>query len=134
MNAYPPAAEVVDAHLSQSLEGMRASMEKGFDRVERRIDEMATKEAVNAHIKRLDERDNSIENKVDNGFREVRDEMKAGFTSIEKRDIERDRAALAKDEIRDKNVKQRVTWLIAGAGIVLTAVQLIIRFAFPESG
>lgn len=137
MNAYPLASEAVDTHLSKSIDGLQRSTEQGLDRIERRIDNMATKDAVEAHVARLDQRDDHLESRMITGFDSVKSEMTAGFASVaardaerdaatEKREIARDQAAKDRDEERDKKFTRRMTWTLTAVGILISVIQFVL--------
>ena len=90
-------------------------MEKGFDRVERRIESMASKEVLTAEVSRLDQRVDHVESTVETGFQELR-----------ARDEERDKAAVARDAVRDKKFAQRMTWTISVVALVWAVSQFFL--------
>src|SRR5690554_8005936 len=110
MNVPPSSGESIDNYLSQSIEGLRGSMEKGFDRVERRIETMVSREVLTAEVNRLDQRDDHLESTMEAGFKEVESKMEAGFLDLRARDTERDQAAEARDAKRDATFARRMTW------------------------
>lgn len=122
---YPPASEAVDNHLAGAIEGLRGSMETGFDRVERRLDSMATKDAFNSEIARLDQRDAHLEDKMKTGFETLQDRMSEGFESIAERDRTRDAEAKKHDAVRDKKFARRMTWTISIVGLAFGAFQWV---------
>ena len=135
--SYPPAAEIADGHLSKAIDTLQRGVEQGFVRIESRIGESATKDAVEAHVARLDQRDDHIESRMDAGFDAVKKEMSTGFAGVaardaerdlaqEKREIARDTAAKERDEARDKKFAQRMTWTLTIVGIAFTAFQIFI--------
>ena len=111
----------MDNYLSQSIEGLRGSMEKGFDRVERRIETMVSREVLTAEVSRLDQRDDHLESTMEAGFKEVESKMEAGFSEMRSRDTERDKAAEARDAKRDATFARRMTWTLTGVGLVVAA-------------
>lgn len=126
MNPYPPASEAVDTHLSKAIDTLQRSTEQGIGRIETRIGEMATKDAVEAHVARLDQRDDHIELRMTAGFDSVKSEMSAGFGAITARDAERDKAAEKRDEARDSKFARRMTWTLTGMGLVWGVIQFFI--------
>lgn len=137
MNPYPPAAEAVDTHLSKSIENLQRATEQGIGRIETRMGEMATKEAVAAHVARLDQRDDHLESRMMTGLDSVKSEMTAGFASVaardaerdaatEKREIARDQAAKERDEERDKKFTRRMTWTLTTVGILVSVIQFVL--------
>lgn len=126
MNPPSNAQDTMDNYLSQSIEGLRGSMEKGFDRVERRIETMVSREVLTAEVSRLDQRDDHLESTMEAGFKEVESKMEAGFSDLKSRDVERDKAAEARDERRDSIFARRMTWTIAILGILWAVTQFFI--------
>lgn len=104
---YTQASEAVDNALFAAVEGLRASQEAGFNRLETRINEMVTKGEFNATIQRLDAKDDHLDTKMAEGFKDVRLEVADGFTRVREADQER-------------NTKNRWFWgmLVSFAGIL----------------
>lgn len=117
MNPSSTQADAMDSYLSGSIEGLRNSMEKGFDRVERRIDTMVSKDVLTAEVERLNQRDDHLESKMDSGLAEVKAEMSAGFSAITARDAELDAAAKDRDDKRDAKFARRMTWTLTAVGL-----------------
>lgn len=115
------SSEQLDGFLSGSIEGLRGSMEKGFERVERQIGGMATKDVLRAEVERLNQRDDHLETRMDAGFAEIKSRVDAGFMAISTRDAERDRAAEARDSARDAKFARRLTWTLTGVGLAFAA-------------
>lgn len=126
MNTQPSPGENMDNYLSQSIEGLRGSMEKGFDRVERRIETMVSREVLTAEVSRLDQRDNHLESTMEAGFKEVESKMEAGFSELRARDTERDKAAEARDAQRDAVFARRMTWTLSIIGVVWAVTQFFL--------
>lgn len=126
MNPYPPASEIADSHLSKAIDTLQRSTEQGFGRIESRIGEMATKDAVEAHVARLDQRDDHLELRMDAGFASVKSEMTAGFNGITTRDEKRDQAAKDRDAKRDQTFSRRMTWTISIMALVWGVVQFVL--------
>lgn len=137
MNPYPEASKVADDSLKDTINTLQRFMEQSTGRIETRIGEMATKDAVEAHVARLDQRDDHLETRMVSGFDKVTSEMASGFASVatrdaerdnaqEKREIARDTAAKERDELRDKKFSQRMTWTLTIVGIAFTAFQVFI--------
>ena len=124
----PPStqADSMDNYLSGSIEGLRNSMEKGFDRVERRVDTMVSKDVLTAEVERLNQRDDHLESKMEAGFAEVKASMAEGFSEIASRDVERDAAAKDRDDKRDAKFARRMTWTLTVVGIAFTAFQIFV--------
>lgn len=134
---YPPASEVADSHLSKAIDALQRSTEQGIGRIENRMGEMATKDAVEAHVARLDQRDDHLESRMQTGFESVKSKMTEGFASVasrdaerdaaaEKRETARDNAAKDRDEDRDKRFARRMTWTLTVVGIAWTIMQFFI--------
>lgn len=117
MNPYPQAAEAVDGHLSKSIDTLTATTRDGFNRVENQMREMATKDAVNAQVARLDTRVDHAESQAELKFKSVEETMNQGFKTIEERDKARDEAAAKRDEDRDKKFARRMTWTLTGVSL-----------------
>ena len=130
MNPYPPAAEAVDSHLSSSIDSLRSSMETGFDRLERRMDNLVLKDTFSSEISRLDAADKHLEQKLDGAFNVLKSEMTEGFATIEARDTRRDKEAAQRDAARDAKFARRMTWTLTSVGLGFTAFQLIMTFGF----
>ena len=108
------------------MEGLRNTVETGFDRIDRRMDSMVTKDAFKAEVSRLDQRDDHLESRLNSGFESIEAKMNAGFATIAGRDADRDRAAEKRDEDRDKKFARRMTWTISIAGLVWGVSQFFI--------
>lgn len=132
MNPTSTQADAMDNYLSGSIEGLRNSMEKGFDRVERRIDTMVSKDVLTAEVERLNQRDDHLESKMETGFAEIKAEVSAGFTAIASRDVERDTAAKERDDKRDAKFARRMTWTLTAVGLAFTAFQIFIAPLFQQ--
>lgn len=130
--SYPPAAEAVDSHLSKAIDSLQRSTEQGIGRIESRMGEMATKDAVEAHVARLDQRDDHLDSKMVAGFESVKSSMTAGFASVAARDAERDAAAEKRDANRDAKFARRMTWTISCVALAFTAFQLFILPLFQN--
>lgn len=130
MNPTSTQADAMDNYLSGSIEGLRNSMEKGFDRVERRIDTMVSKDVLTAEVERLNQRDDHLESKMEAGFAEIKAEVSSGFSAIATRDVERDAAAKERDDKRDAKFARRMTWTLAVVGLAFTAFQIFVAPLF----
>lgn len=126
MNPSSTQADAMDSYLSGSIEGLRNSMEKGFDRVERRIDTMVSKDVLTAEVERLNQRDDHLESKMEAGFAEIKAEVSSGFSAIATRDVERDAAAEKRDAARDAKFARRMTWTLTVVGLAFTAFQVFV--------
>ena len=130
MNPTSTQADAMDNYLSGSIEGLRNSMEKGFDRVERRIDTMVSKDVLTAEVERLNQRDDHLESKMEAGFAEIKAEVSSGFSAIATRDVERDAAAKERDDKRDAKFARRMTWTLTVVGLAFTAFQIFVAPLF----
>lgn len=132
MNPYPPASEAVDTHLSKSIENLQRATEQGIGRIETRMGEMATKEAVAAHVARLDQRDDHLESRMMTGFDSVKSDMTIQFAAVATRDAERDVAAEKRENQRQNSTNRRMTWMFAGLGLLLTVWSTFIAPLFQQ--
>lgn len=123
---YPPGAQVVDEHISRDIAGLRSTVETGFDRLDRRMDSMVTKDAHVADINRLDQRVDHINEKVDQGFTEVKKDMALGFAELKQRDSDRDDQFRAREDERDKRYSRRVGWTISAVAVGVSILSFII--------
>lgn len=108
MNApYPVGSEVADGHLTRAIESLDRRVSEGFARVESRIDSMVTKEAFEATIQRLDAKDEHLDTKIEDGFKNMDVRVAQGFADVKAAD-------------RERNTKNRWFWtlLVAMAGVV----------------
>ena len=101
---YPIVAEVADSHLSRAIESLDRKVSDGFDKVDRRIDTMVTRDAFEATVQRLDARDES-------GFKDMELKVSKGFTDVREAD-------------RDRNTKNRWFWglMVTFAGVLSGAI------------
>ena len=125
---YPPAAEAVDTHLSQSLESLRSSMENGFTRIEGQMRDLVLKDTFRSEVSRLDQADRNLEQKLDGAFNVLESKMESGFAAIEVRDEKRDKEAAARDAERDSKFARRMGWTLTCVGLGFTAFQLVMNF------
>lgn len=102
-------------------------METGFDRLDRRMDSMVTKDAHVADINRLDQRVDHINEKVDQGFIEVKKDMALGFSELKQRDSDRDQQFTNREDERDRKYSRRVGWTISAVAIGVSIVTFIIN-------
>lgn len=112
--------------ISQDNSGLRSTMETGFDRLDRRMDSMVTKDAHIADINRLDQRVDHINEKVDSGFSEVKKDMALGFAELKQRDIDRDEQFKNREDERDKKYSRRVGWTISAVAVGVSILSFII--------
>lgn len=127
MTDYPPGAQAADENISRGISDLRGTVEAGFDRVERRMDSMVTKDAHAADISRLDQRVDHINEKVDAGFETVKKDMALGFAELRARDTERDDQFKNREDERDKKFSRRVGWTIAAVGVGVSVVSFAIQ-------
>ena len=102
-------------------------MEKGFDRIERRLEEAVTRSTFEAQVTRLDQADKHLEDKLDGAFSVLKSEMESGFADIESRDEKRDAQAARRDADRDAKFARRIGWLFTGVTLAFTAVQFVMN-------
>ena len=108
---YPIVAEVADSHLSRAIESLDRKVSEGFDKVDRRIDTMVTRDAFDATVQRLDARDEHLDAKVESGFKDMELKVSKGFTDVREAD-------------RDRNTKNRWFWglMVTFAGVLSGAI------------
>ena len=131
MNPYPAAAEAVDSHLSKAIDKLDETTSQGFTRIEAQMRDMATKDAVNAHVARLDLRVDHAEKYMESGMQKLEKEMALGFADLRARDVERDDAAEKRDADRDKKFSRRMTWTISIFGLGWAITQFFITLSMP---
>lgn len=118
VSQYPPGAQAADQNLFVSVEGLRKTVENGFDRIDRRMDSLVTKDAHLADIARLDQRIDHTDEKLEQGFKDLKRDMADGFSAISGRDAERDAAAKDRDDKRDAKFARRMTWTLTAVGLI----------------
>lgn len=123
MPPYPPASEAVDQQLSKAIGSLETTTKDGFRRVEGQMRDMATKDAVNAQVARLDLRVDHVSERVDIGIAALEKEMAVGFSELRARDAERDKDFDKREERRSS--KQR--WVL---GVGLTAAGVLSGIVF----
>lgn len=111
---------MVERYWSNAIEGLRGEMNRGFDRIERKFEDVVYKGEFTATVMRLDDRDNHLESKMETGFEGLKTQVEAGFQSVENRDA-----------TRDRKFNARTTWLLAGAGLISGMVFSILSFVIP---
>lgn len=127
MNPYPQASEAVDQHLSKAIESLETTTKDGFRRVEGQMRDMATKDAVNAQVARLDLRVDHVREKLDTGLETIEKEMLIGFAELRERDSERDAQFKAREDDRDKKYSRRVGWTITAVGVGVSVLSFVIQ-------
>lgn len=130
MTDYPPGAQAADEQITRAIEGLRNTVEAGFDRVERRVDSMVTKDAHSADMSRVDQRIDHINEKVDMGFEKFEKDMALGFSELRQRDNERDEQFKAREDTRDKKYSRRVGWTIAVVSVGVSVLSFVISNFF----
>lgn len=100
-------------------------MESGFDRLDRQIHGMVSKDTHKAEILRLDQRVDKIEDQFERRFEELKTSMAAGFEELKRRDLERDADFRNREEARDTKYGRRVGWTIT---IAVSAASIIVTF------
>ena len=126
MSTNHSVGDSMDNYLSQSIEGLRGSMESGFERVERRMDSMVSRDAFNAEVARLNQRDDHLEERFSSGLEELEVRVDSGFAGIERRELQREERARARDEARDVRFARRMTWSLAVVGLLWTVAQFFV--------
>lgn len=115
---YPPTAEAVDNHLSKSIDKLDQTTNDGFKRIEAQMREMATKDAVEAHVARLDLRVDHTNEKMDSGFEKFEKEMAKGFADLKARDLKRDAEFKEREDKRSSKQRWVLGYGLTGAGVV----------------
>ena len=114
MNPVSPSEQV----LLGAVEGLRGDTRSGFESLNSRIDSMVTKDTFNAEVRRLNQRDDHIEDKLAEGLEIVSSRVELGFAEIEARDARRDEEARRRDAARDSRFARRMTWTLSIVGLV----------------
>lgn len=120
---YPPVSEAVDNHLSDMVKNLDASVQKGFEKVDRRISEMVTQGEFRATVERLDAAQDAARSHteakilaVEGVFTQKAHELEGGLSEAEKRRSE--------DQGRFRWV---LTVAVSVVGIVLTGVNFVMN-------
>lgn len=127
MAAYPPTSEAVDNHLKDAITSLDATTREGFRDVKDQMRGMATKDAVEAHVARLDLRVDHTNEKMDTGFEKFEKEMAKGFAELKARDAKRDEDFRAREDARDAKYSRRVGWTITAVGVGVSVVSFVIN-------
>jgi len=85
MTQIPPNETAL---LSKAIESLDRKVSEGFGRVERRMDDMVTRGQFDATVERLDAKDAALEERIDNGFHQIRSELTSGFENLDQREKE----------------------------------------------
>lgn len=118
MSPYPPASEAVDTQLSKAIDSLEATTRDGFNRVELQMRDMATKDAVEAHVSRLDLRVDHTVERMESGFAKFEKEMAKGFLELRERDNERDKEFEKREENRSSKQRWVLGWGLTAAGVL----------------
>lgn len=124
--AYPPTSEAVDNHLKEAITSLDTTTREGFRDVKSQIRDMATKDAVEAHVARLDREIYHTNEKMDTGFEKFEKEMAKGFAELRVRDAARDQQFKDREDERDKKYSRRVGWTITSVGVGVSFVSFVI--------
>ena len=127
MNPYPPASEAVDNHLSKAIDSLELTTRDGFRDVKTQLSGMATKDAVEAQVARLDMRVDHVTERLDAGLGSLSKEMTAGFARLEARDSQRDADFRDREDERDKKYSRRVGWTISVVAIGVSIVTYVLN-------
>lgn len=127
MNAYPVTSEAVDNHLKDAITSLDTTTREGFRDVKDQMRGMATKDAVEAHVARLDLRVDHTNEKMDTGFEKFEKEMAKGFAELKARDAKRDEDFRAREDARDTKYSRRVGWTITAVGVGVSVVSFAIN-------
>lgn len=128
-DAYPGGAKAVDEHIGERITDLVRDVRAGFerqersnDRIEAKFDKMVTQSEFNATVQRLDGQDKTIEEKVDRGLDDIRQEMHAGLSRVSDQVTEGFKAAAASDKARTAKTR----WLIGAAVAALGVINAVI--------
>lgn len=127
MTAYPPTSEAVDNHLSAAITSLDTTTREGFRDVKDQMRGMATKDAVEAHVTRLDREIFHTNEKMDTGFEKFEKEMAKGFADLKARDLKRDAEFKEREDARDAKYSRRVGWTITSVGVGVSLVTFLLN-------
>lgn len=100
-----------DNSIISELRGFKDSVERRLDKLDDKIDKMVSRDLFDSELRRLNERDNALEAKVDAGLKSLGATVEKGFAQVETNEVKRD---------------NRNRWLI---GIVATVGGLVVSAA-----
>lgn len=126
MNAYPVTSEAVDNHLKEAITALDTTTREGFRDVKDQMRGMATKDAVEAHVARLDLRVDHTNEKMETGFEKFEKEMAKGFAELKARDAKRDEDFRSREDARDLKYSRRVGWTITAVGVGVSVISFVI--------
>lgn len=124
--SYPVTSEAVDNHLKDAITALDTTTREGFRDVKDQMRGMATKDAVDAHVLRLDLRVDHTNEKMDTGFEKFEKEMAKGFAELQARDAKRDKQFKDREDARDTKYSRRVGWTITAVGVGVSLVSFVI--------
>ena len=124
-DAYPGGAKAVDEHIGERITDLVRDVRAGFerqeranDRIEIKFDKMVTQSEFNATVQRLDGQDKTIEEKVDKGLDDLRNEMSSGLTRVSGEVKAGFEATAAADKARTAKTRWLIGAGVAGLGVV----------------
>lgn len=118
---YPQSS--IEFVVARELQSLREIMRDGFDGIGKRVDriedkfeKVVTQSEFSSVVQRLDMRDEMLETRVENEFKELKSDVAAGFEQVKASDKER-------------NSKNRWFWgaMIAAAGVISSVTFSIIN-------
>ena len=132
-DAYPGGAKAVDDHIGDRISDLSRAVSDGFgriewdnQRIEQRFDKMVTQSEFNATVQRLDGQDKTIEEKVDKGLDELRNEMSSGLTRVSGEVKAGFKATADADKARTTKTRWLIGAGVAGLGVVNAVIFNII--------
>lgn len=125
--SYPVTSEAVDNHLKEAITALDTTTREGFRDVKDQMRGMATKDAVEAHVTRLDREIFHTNEKMDTGFEKFEKEMAKGFADLKARDLKRDAEFKEREDARDTKYSRRVGWTITSVGVGVSVVTFVLN-------
>lgn len=103
----PKNDPIPDHVITSMLESLKGDMEKGFERVERKFEEVVHKGEYQSTIQRIDTEIGHVKSVLESELTHVQKDVEEGFREIETRDV-----------ARDQRNARRMTWAITLAGVL----------------
>lgn len=120
MSPGPEDVQVSDAYLMKRIDdlgrGIENKMHEGFEKVERKFDNVVTQGEHKSTVARLETEINHVKEQVNDRLSHVEEKVEDGFKDQKAREVD-----------RDKKNSQRMTWKISLGGIGLTLLSLILN-------
>jgi len=124
-DAYPGGAKAVDEHIDERITDLVRDVRSGFerqeranDRIEAKFDKMVTQSEFSATVQRLDGQDKTIEEKVDKGLDDLRNEMSSGLARVSGEVKAGFKATADADKARTTKTRWLIGAGVAGLGVV----------------